>query len=272
MLTSLLDADYSTFLIDEPELGLSPEIQGVFSDFLFDEKKREEFFPHIKSVILATHSPIFLDRKVIGNNYFVDRTKHDISIRRLSTVQEINSLQFLLLGNRFETLFLPSALLLVEGSCDYDYLNRLIALRYPLSLISVIRCDGDARIREVVNVARQMLTDIQRSPYADRMFVVLDSVHGTGLVEHLTKMGVKPSNVIVWDSNGIEYVYPRSLLEKCFGANGRLEINGDRVSANGITRTKKELAGFIVQNITSADELPEELNEKLLKLLEAVLY
>jgi ATPase subunit of ABC transporter with duplicated ATPase domains len=36
LVTSLLDTDYDTYLIDEPELGISPEAQGVLADFLFD--------------------------------------------------------------------------------------------------------------------------------------------------------------------------------------------------------------------------------------------
>jgi predicted ATP-dependent endonuclease of OLD family len=36
LITSLLSDDYDTFLIDEPELGISPEAQGILADFLFD--------------------------------------------------------------------------------------------------------------------------------------------------------------------------------------------------------------------------------------------
>jgi predicted ATP-dependent endonuclease of OLD family len=44
LLVSLLDADYDTFLIDEPELGISPEAQGVMADFLFDRSHRQMYF------------------------------------------------------------------------------------------------------------------------------------------------------------------------------------------------------------------------------------
>jgi len=40
LLTSLLNNDCDTFLIDEPELGVSPEAQGVLADFLFDREHR----------------------------------------------------------------------------------------------------------------------------------------------------------------------------------------------------------------------------------------
>lgn len=272
LLTSLLDTHYSKILIDEPELGLSPEIQGILADLLFDAERRKEYFPHIESIILATHSPIFLDRTRIFNNYFVDRDGVEISIRQLSTVQDLNSLQFFLLGNRFETLFLPSAIVLVEGKCDYAYIDRLIAIRYPGSAVSVILCNGDSQIKEVVNVARQMLSDIQRSPYGDRIFVVLDSIHGIGISQQLQDMGVREDNIITWGKNGIEFMYPESLLEKRFGAFDQLEVNDDVVTTNGIQVKKADLANFVTKNLSAAVELPTELEVKLLDKLDTILF
>lgn len=45
LVTSLLNAEYDTYLIDEPELGISPEAQGILADFLFDRSHREKYFP-----------------------------------------------------------------------------------------------------------------------------------------------------------------------------------------------------------------------------------
>ncbi len=272
LLTALFDTDYTHVLIDEPELGLSPETQGILADFILDDEQRQRYFPHIKNIILATHSPLFLDRHDLSCNYFIERRDTQISIRQLKTIQDLNSLQFFLLGNRFENLFLPSAIILVEGPCDYDYVNRLVALRFPNSLISVIHCGGDSRIRDVVHVAKQMLSDIRRSPYADRMFVILDSVHGHGLTEELERMGIAKDNIIVWDANGIEYVYPRDVLEKRFGDFDKLIIEDDRVSANGTVVLKKELSEFVVANMTADHELPSELKERFLNKLDSVIY
>ncbi|RMG81835.1 MAG: ATP-binding protein [Chloroflexi bacterium] len=272
LLTSLLDTHYSTVLIDEPELGLSPEIQGILADLLFDNHQRNKYFPHLKSIILATHSPIFLDRIHITNNYFIERIDTEITIRQLSTVQDLNSLQFFLLGNRFETLFLPSAIILVEGKCDYKYIDRIIAIKYPRSAVSVIQCNGDSRIKEVVNIARNMLLDIQRSPYGDRIFVVLDSIHGTGLSQKLQEMGISKENIITWERNGIEHLYPKSILDKYFGSADGIKINGDTVSANGVSCKKSELAEFVIKNMSESTELPEELKKKLLCKLDAILF
>jgi hypothetical protein len=119
LLACLVDADHTTLIIDEPELGLSPEIQALLADFLYTEAQRREYFPHLQSVIVATHSPLFLDRQNVTSNYFISRVEQVISIKQLATIQDLNSLQFLLLGNRFETLHLPSAFVLVEGLFDH---------------------------------------------------------------------------------------------------------------------------------------------------------
>ena len=52
LLTCLLDSDYETFLIDEPELGISPEAQGILADFLFDRSHRNNFSPILKQLSL----------------------------------------------------------------------------------------------------------------------------------------------------------------------------------------------------------------------------
>jgi hypothetical protein len=117
-----------------------------------------------------------------------------------------------------------------------------------------------------------MLGDITRSPYAQRVFAVLDSQHGHGLSDHLTEMGIPHSNIIVWDANGIEHLYPRSILEARFGAYGAVVIAGDRVTIGDHNVTKQELAGLVVNGLRGDEALPEELLTKLIHPLEALLY
>jgi hypothetical protein len=101
IITSLLDDAYNTVLVDEPELGISPEAQGVLADFLCNSKARKQHFPHIKTLILATHSTVFLDRRNIRNNYVIDKVGDTIGIKQLESQQDFNSVHFFLLGNRF---------------------------------------------------------------------------------------------------------------------------------------------------------------------------
>jgi hypothetical protein len=241
LLTSLLDTDYETFLIDEPELGISPEAQGVLADFLFDRVHRAKYFSHIRTLVFATHSTVFLDRRNIGNNYVVSKHGDEIDLNQVSTLGELNKVHFFLLGNRFETLYLPSAILIVEGRCDHRFIERATALRFPNAQLSVIAANSDSRIKEVLTIAGGILTDIQRSPYRDRIFVVLDSVHSASLPEQLERMGVMRENIIKWPENGIEYYYPPELINRIFAGSGMLTITGDRVSRGGVEYPKTEL-------------------------------
>lgn len=259
LVTSLLDTDYDTFLIDEPELGISPEAQGVFAEFLFDRSHRARYFPHIKTLVLATHSTVFLDRGSIKNNYTVEKHGDEISVRALQTQAELNRVHFFLLGNRFETLYLPSAIVLVEGKCDHRFIERLLTLRYPYAQFSVIPANSDSRIKEVLTIARSLLTDIQRSPYHDRIFVVLDAVHSASMPQQLVEMGLPVENIVKWPKNGIEYYYPPTLLDRVFGAGLEITIDGDRISRNGMEYSK----GDLVEKIVSMLEVATPMNDDL---------
>jgi hypothetical protein len=268
LLTSLLDTDFDTFLIDEPELGISPEAQGILADFLFDRAKRARYFPHIKTIVLATHSTIFLDRGRITNNYSVTKEGDVISLQRVQTPAQFNNIHFFLLGNRFETLFLPSAIVLVEGKTDDVLVQRVVAMRFPNAQISVIAANSDARIKEVLNIARGLFSDLQRSPYKDRIFVILDATHSAGLPDQLVSMGLPREHVVVWPRNGIEHYYPPELINKIFGeGEGEVTIDGDVISKHGISYSKAELAAKVVSALTPNTSMHPEFESLFLELL-----
>jgi len=261
LVTSLLDKEFDTFLVDEPELGISPEVQGVLADFLFDSVHRQRYFPHIKTLVFATHSTIFLDRNRIGNNYVVEKEGDEISLTQVNSQEDFNKIHFFLLGNRFETLYLPSLIILVEGKSDYAFVQRVLATRFPAYRLSVINANSDSRMKEIVNTAKNILSDIQKSPYHDRIIALVDSVHGTGLKDSLTSMGLLEENILVWSKNGIEHVYPPSLLDQIFGCGGDITIVDDNVTRNGLTYKKAELAEKICQRFTPDTPLHREFEE-----------
>ena len=267
LVTSLMDDDYDTFLIDEPELGISPEAQGVLADFLFDKKHRKKYFPHIKTLVLATHSTVFLDRNRIFNNYTVNKDGDEISIKQVQSQQGFNRIHFFLLGNRFETLYLPSLIVLVEGKSDHAFISEVLSKKYPDTQFSVVSANSDSRIKEVLNTAKNLLTDIQKSPYRDRIVVVLDEVHGQGLRSTLLSMGILPNNIVVWSKNGIEHFYPETILATIYGEGGELTISDDDVTRNGITYQKAELADKVCKLINSETPIDGEFSDKLLSIV-----
>jgi len=267
LLTSLLNTDCDTFLIDEPELGVSPEAQGVVADFLFDREHRAKYFPHIRTIVFATHSTVFLDRRNIGNNYVVSKQGDEIDLKSVSTLGELNKVHFFLLGNRFETLYLPSAILLVEGKCDQRFIERATCLRFPNAQLSVISTNSDSRIKEVLTIAGGLLTNIQRSPYRDRIFVILDSVHAASLPDQIERMGVLHENIVKWPLNGIEHFYPPALVDRIFPGSGPLNIAGDRVSRGGVEYNKIDLAEKIVALLDSTTSHHADFERLLLSPL-----
>lgn len=268
LVTSLLDSDYDTFLIDEPELGISPEAQGIMADFLFDRGHREKYFPHIKTLVFATHSTIFLDRAHINNNYIVEKHGDEIYVQPVENQAAFNNIHFFLLGNRFETLYLPSAIILVEGKCDNKFVSRVISLHYPNSQISVVAANSDNRIKEILNVAKGLLADLQKSPYRDRIFIILDSVHSASLPNQLETMGIPKDNIIIWPKNGIEYFYPPSIVDKIYGDGPELTIDGDLISRNGISYNKNELVDKVIALLEGTTELQEDFKSMFIAKIE----
>lgn len=270
LVTSLLDTDYDTFLIDEPELGISPEAQGILADFLFDRNHREKYFPHVKSLILATHSTIFLDRLHISNNYSMSKSGDMIDIKQTQTLADFNNINFFLLGNRLETLYLPSCIVLTEGKCDHAYITKALDAEFPELQLSIINANSDSRMKEIVNLTGSIFTDLQKSPYRTRIIAVLDKVHGTDVIPTLTAAGIPEENIVVWSENGIEYYYPEEVLNKIYGAGGDLEIIDDRVRRNGIEYKKWDLCQKVVDKISDVTIYPKEMNEKLFNVVKAV--
>ncbi|MDN3918744.1 ATP-dependent nuclease [Roseateles violae] len=264
-----MDDRFSTILIDEPELGLSPKVQSALSSFFQDQVQRAKYFPHLERVFVATHSNLFLSRNDVTDNFVVTKEGRKVSIARTLTIQDFHKLQFNLLGNSLETLFFPSAVVVVEGKTDYAYLERVIGIRMAGRKVTVVPGNGD--VKKKVYALKELLGDFERSPFRGRVFVVLDSVHQPGLSDELARMGVLAAHIVVWPKNGIEYYYPRSILQSVFSASleqvEQLAIDGDRISVNGITRTKNELATEVIKQLTEATEYPVELESGLLSPL-----
>ncbi|MCG7994120.1 MAG: ATP-binding protein [Candidatus Thiodiazotropha taylori] len=271
LVTSLLNDEYDTYLIDEPELGISPEAQGLFADFLFDKEIRKKYFGHIKTLVMATHSTVFLDRVNISNNYFVEKHGDKIDVTQSSSVAEINRIHFFLLGNRLESLYMPSAIVIVEGKCDYKYIERVLHTKYPGVRFSVIQANSDNRIRVVFNVTKNLFGDIQKSPYQGRIFAIIDSVHGTGLPQQLESMGLPNENIIVWTKNGIEHYYPPRVIAEIFHSEDPIKINGDRIELNGLNYSKNELVDMVTPKIDIHTEYSDEFMNEFLTKVEQVI-
>ena len=269
LLGTLLDERFTVLLVDEPEIGLSPRIQAVLSNFLYDEKHRKEFCPHLRQLYIATHSHLFLDRKILSNNYILKKNMNTVSVEAMKSVSDFHQLQFDMLGNELESLFLPSAIVIAEGDSDVTYLTKIVQLHIPNRKVSIIRAGGDGEVQNKLNVLREAFGDFAMSPYRDRLFVALDKRH-TLNKERIKKQGVKSSHIFIWSKNGIEYFYPQKLLASAFCCNlselSAIKMENDPIEFNGIRKTKKELAQFITDQTT----LEHSLNSELSSLIDRI--
>jgi predicted ATP-dependent endonuclease of OLD family len=262
----LLD-EFEVVLIDEPELGLSPKVQTAVGHYLCDMELRRQHFPHLKSVFLATHSNIFLNRSILADNFSVARSGHTISVKQVETMSDFHNLQFAMLGNRLELLYMPSVIVIVEGVTDFDYVKRLIQLSLPDRRVTVVKSEGDGDILKQLNRLNEIFGGLATSPYRDRIVLVFDKTTDVNITR-LARSGVRQENVVQWEKNGIEYYYPVRILSSAFFCGDdvldKLAFDGDKVSVNETSYSKKELCKLVVDDLRVDDILNSELREKLM--------
>lgn len=276
LLGTLVNPEYNTYLLDEPELGLTPRIQNQLVQFLYNSENRKEYFPHIENLIVATHSHLFLDKSNLGNNFVIETQNNVIEINQVNSISKLHELQFNLLGNTFESLFLPSLIVLVEGKTDHEFISKVIESRFPDHRVAVIHTNNDTAIKEELFRLQRLLFDISTSPYKDRILVVVDKVLSSpSLIPDIEKLKIPHINIIRWEHNGIEYYYPIECIKSLFSCDdsqaNQMSIVDDRVTINGITKTKAELCKLVVAMINNKVTYNQEFMDKLLSNISRIL-
>jgi predicted ATPase len=268
IVAAFLDENCSIFLVDEPEIGLSPRLQAALAKYLINPELRRASFPHVTHIFIATHSHLFLDRKNMTNNFVVSKNGTQVSVKQVQSINQFHDLQFNMLGNDLEALFLPSAIVIVEGDTDYLYLKKIFQLHFADKRISVVLSRGEGDTKDRLNVIKDSLGDLMKSPYRERIFVLLDQKRSVR-ERDFTKHGIPPSNIVVLDKNGIEYYYPIEILTGVFACGSdplsQIRIENDLIKASGIEKTKKQLCEEILSKMSISSTLPIELLSKLLE-------
>ena len=269
LLGILLDGRFSVVLIDEPELSLSPRIQAVLANLMFDPERRREYFPHLKQLYIATHSHLFLDRHKFSNNFLVTKNGSAVSIKQVTSISELHHIQFNMLGNDLESIFLPSAIVIVEGESDSSFLAKLMQLYIPDRKVAIVRGGGDGGISEKINVIRDALGSLDANPYRNRVFVVLDKVHSVSR-ERIERQGVARENITVWPHNGIEYLYPQSLIAEAFCCDvedvPKINLESNSIEYNGLVRSKKELSKYVSEHLSKDQDIAPSLRELITRI------
>ena len=81
-------------------------------------------------------------------------------------------------------------------------------------------------------------------------------------------MGAKPENIVVWDKNGIEYVYPPTLLCEAFTCSveaiGGMTTEEDNVIIGEVSIRKIILSQQVVANMQADTVQSKELCNNLI--------
>ncbi len=272
----LLNKNYEYVLLDEPEIGLSPKIQNALMNMLVDKNIREEYFSHLKKVVIATHSHVFLHKESLESNYIVAKEDDLVKTKQINDIKELHNLTFNLLGNTFESLFLPSFFILVEWVSDEKYIKKVLATKYKNLSFIVINCLNDDWVRRNAEILKNMVWDFQYSPYKNRIYAIFDSIRLPNAEWFLLKKWFNQNNIILWWENWIEFYYPEDILKKIYkftwdNIYSKLNFEWDRITLNWVSYTKNDLADKVVEMISEKIVYNEEFNSKFLSKLEKVL-
>lgn len=207
--TTISGADI--ILIDEPEMGLHPDLQRRFINYLTEmvNKKGVQIF-------IATHSQVLLNYADKLNYYRITNTKGD---RKLLTVPD-DAIHTLLgdLGLRPSDIFNQDICLMVEGASEIIFFEHVIRNLYEKEFekiaIGILQYGGDAAagiINNSIDVSN--IVPAQKFTYwiRDRDSKPTDrpSKTSTKFKNALEKQDI---SCHIWEKREIEYYYPKELL------------------------------------------------------------
>ena len=198
-------------LLDEPELGLHPDLQRKFIEYLrqLADEKGVQFF-------MATHSPVLLNYADIVTYYRI------INVRGKREVLPVPSdaIHTLLsdLGIRPSDVFNKDICVLVEGATDVIFFEHILHKLYSQEIadvaIGVIQYGGSAAegivsgaidVGNISPAQKYTLWIRDRDASPDEA----PSPNSVKFVNVLKKRGLE---AYIWEKREIEYYYPEEML------------------------------------------------------------
>jgi hypothetical protein len=133
----------------------------------------------------------------------------------VQTASDLHELQFNMLGNDLELLYLPSAIVLVAGDTDALFGAKTVGFHMPRRKVAFVRAHGEGEVLKKINYFEESFGDLVSSPYHDRLFVLYDKEISTSLTR-IENAGLRRDNIVVLSKNGIEHYYPPALVAEAF--------------------------------------------------------
>lgn len=215
--------DNYIYFIDEPDIGLHPELQikllQFVNEIVSDNQYDKQFF-------FATHSPCFIDYNLNCSHFLCQKDSKKFGVKLI----EKKSLSIVRdeLGFTPGSLFQATGIIWVEGPSEYSYIRLLFeCFNFDIDNygIVVVPYFGSE------NITKKQLTFKKLKEINQNFLIIMDSdKKGRNLTPHFTKLNIKKKfekmSVFFWLIESycdIEGFLPQSFLNKYF----QIEIQED---------------------------------------------
>ena len=267
-------------LLDEPELGLHPDLQRRFMDYLHEISVKKEV-----QIFASTHSPVILN---YGDRFKIFRILNNQGERSVVKVSS-DALHTALcdLGIKPSDIFNHDICLMVEGQSEIIFFEHVIRKMYRKQFenvaIGIIQYCGDnvmGIINGTINISN--ITSSQKYTYwlhdRDTRPVDPPSLNSTRLKQKLSKSKIKCK---ILNKREIEYYYTEAVHRAAQKGN-ELRItesinilNGDQAnkfknaaSQYGVCVPQgKSLKKLLEENLKYKNQLDNEIKNIIKKLL-----
>jgi predicted ATPase len=261
-------------LLDEPEVGLHPDLQRRFLEYLIRlaKDKQIQFF-------IATHSPVFLNYSDTFSFFRITNKKGLREVHRIAATATHTLLSDF--GIRPSDIFNQDICLLVEGASEVVFFEHVIRTLYKSEFekigVGVIQYGGDAAAGIVSgSIDVTNITPTQKYTFWVRdRDAKPDEAPATGSVKFKNALTSAGLRCHIFKKREIEFYYPEIVHEKAQQGDAA-KITATKAIFDGDQSAKyrnaaetlrvcvpagKYLRKLLIENLTSREQLDNEIRE-----------
>lgn len=258
-------------IIDEPEVSLEASKQKAIKKHLMEFAKGND-----KTVILATHSHLFLNTENPSNNIVLRKNGDKSEVEFVKEKNMFYEVAFQMLGHSLSDLFLPDNYMLVEGGSDQIIAQKIYELirgKHKDREIRILSCTGLSNVAPTAAAIRHTFLPIFEglSPYSKTTIALIDKLR-TGDKEHkkiheILEKTFKDTEgrLFILNEDSLEKYLPEELYKKA----GMVKTDEVEKVNTATTDTEKDAIKKVISNKIAAIVSEEDL-ELLPHFLNAV--
>jgi predicted ATPase len=245
--------------IEEPENHLHPDISRGFLKFLKELSQQNQ-------ILIVTHSPIFVDKIDIQNNWIIWKEDKETKTRRIESREDFKLILWEL-GVVPSDIYLKDFVVFVEGGTEKEAILPIFAQKLGLEdvedKVAIISVGGEPQIKNYLRIWLEVVT------YAPIDYLVLLDRHAETLAfELIREMNIDKGKFVILERMCIEDYYPIDLLVNAINELFGLEITKEDIDP---TRQRdKEIERILSENnkirkgwkIQLGEYIAEKMSEK----------